>query len=98
MPDSPATHTIDELRALLREAEEALSSGEQTGEQVADLLARLRTALGEGRQSFERIREEAMRHARNADQLVRENPYYAVGVAAGIGALIGILVARSCRD
>jgi ElaB/YqjD/DUF883 family membrane-anchored ribosome-binding protein len=29
-----------------------------------------------------------------ADQTVRENPWYAIGVAAGIGFLLGVLVRR----
>ncbi len=32
---------------------------------------------------------------KQADTLVRENPYYTAGIAAGIGAIIGILVSRS---
>ena len=45
--------------------------------------------------SYERIKTEAVRHAKQADHFVRENPYYAVGIAAGVGALIGLLVSRS---
>lgn len=91
--------TADELRALLREAEQALSNATgETSEQFSDLIERLRAAVGEGRDTLERLREQAMRQAKHADQLVRENPYMAIGVAAGVGALIGILVARGCRD
>lgn len=96
---APATApTADELRALLREAEQALRSGGQDGEDVAELLDRLRAAVGDDRPSLGQLREEALRRVRQADELVRENPYYALGLAAGAGALIGLLVARSCRD
>lgn len=101
MPDSTSSTenlTAAELRELLREAEQALSSAGDSGEQFTDLIARLRSAVGEGRHTLERLREEAMKQAKQADALVRENPYYAVGIAAGVGALIGILVSRSCRD
>lgn len=97
-PAPSETATADELRELLHEAEQALSTGGQAGEQIDDLLERLRAAAGEGRHSIERIRAEALRRARQADQLVRDNPYYALGLAAGVGALIGIFAARSCRD
>ena len=33
----------------------------------------------------------------NADGYVRENPWVAIGVAAGVGAAIGFLLGR-CRD
>lgn len=95
---SPTTTTPEEIRTLLHDVESAL--GETTGEaaeKFAELRERLHAVLAEGQSSLERVREEALRRAKQADQLVRENPYYAVGVAAGVGALIGILVSRSCQ-
>ena len=90
------SQTAEELRALLHEAEAALSStAGEAGEKFDELRERLRDALDTGKYSFERLRTEATRRAKQADQLVRENPYYAIGVAAGVGALIGILVSRS---
>jgi len=86
-----------ELKSLLREAEKALSEGEP-GEKFDELRERLREALNAGRFSFENIRAETVRRAKQADTLVRNNPYYAVGIAAGVGALIGILVSRSCSN
>ncbi len=90
------SHTGEDLKALLHEAEQALShTAGEAGDKFDELRGRLRTALDNGRYSIEHLREEATRRARQADQLVRENPYYAVGIAAGIGAVIGILVSRS---
>jgi ElaB/YqjD/DUF883 family membrane-anchored ribosome-binding protein len=44
------------------------------------------------------VEEEAMRRAREiagaADEYVHENPWQAVGVAAGIGLVLGLLIAR----
>ena len=88
-----------DLKALLREAEKALSNtAGQAGEKFDDLRERLRDALEQGRYSFEHIREEATRRAKQADNVIRENPYYAIGIAAGVGALIGALVSRSCSQ
>lgn len=98
MTKAPKTeaHTADDLKALLQEAEQSLShTAGEAGDKFDELRSRLRTALDNGRYSLEQIREEATRRAKQADQLVRENPYYAVGIAAGIGAVIGILVSRS---
>ena len=84
-----------DLKALLREAEKALSSGaSEAGENFDDLRNRLRTAIANGHFSLESLRQETVRRAKQADHLVRENPYYTAGIAAGIGALIGILVSR----
>ena len=92
-------HTAEDLKALLHEAEQALSStAGEAGEKFDELRERLRDALETGKYSFERLRTEATRRAKQADQIVRDNPYYAIGVAAGVGALIGILVSRSCNS
>ncbi len=94
--ESTETRTADELKALLHEAEQALShTAGEAGDKFDELRSRLRTALDHGRYSLDHLREEATRRAKQADELVRENPYYAVGIAAGIGAVIGILVSRS---
>ena len=90
-----AAHTTDDLKALLHEAEQALSSSAGVaGDKFEELRDRLRSALDSGKYSFERLRTEATQRAKQADKLVRENPYYAIGVAAGVGAIIGLLVAR----
>lgn len=93
------SHTADDLRALLHEAEQALSATAGTaGDKFDELRSRLRTALDTGKYSFDRLRAEATLRVKQADQLVRENPYYAIGIAAGVGAIIGILTARSCSS
>lgn len=90
------SQTADELKALLQEAEQALSNtAGEASDKFEELRNRLRNALESGRYSFERLRAEATRKAQQADQLVRDNPYYAIGVAAGIGAIVGILLSRS---
>jgi ElaB/YqjD/DUF883 family membrane-anchored ribosome-binding protein len=92
-------HTADDLKALLHEAEQALSNtAGDAGDKFDELRERLRSALDNGRYSLDRLRAEASRRAKQADQLVRDNPYYAIGIAAGVGAIIGILVSRSCNS
>lgn len=89
------SHTADELKALLHDAEQALShTAGEAGDKFDDLRHRLRTALDSGKFSLDRLRTEATRRAKQADELVHKNPYYAIGLAASIGAVIGILVSR----
>jgi ElaB/YqjD/DUF883 family membrane-anchored ribosome-binding protein len=85
-----------ELKSLLRQAEKALShSAGETGEKFDELREKLRDALSDSRFSFDSIRTETVRRAKQADKLVRDNPYYAIGIAAGVGAIVGLLVSRS---
>lgn len=44
--------------------------------------------------SAQTLRRQAQRAMSGADEYVRESPWAAVGVAALVGALVGILVAR----
>ncbi len=91
--------THQELKQLLQEAEQAL--GHTVGdasEKFDELRERLRAALDKGRYSFDHLKEETLKRAKQADHIVRENPYYAIGVAAGIGALIGIVMSRTCQN
>ena len=93
------SHTSAEIKALLHDAEQALSNtADSAGEKFDELRGRLREALDSGKYSLENIKAEALRRGKQADQMVRDNPYYAIGIAAGVGALIGILVSRSCSN
>lgn len=88
-----------DLRMVLEDAEELLrATAGQAGEKVGEARARAeesirmaRAALGEmGDEALERTREAVA----SADDYVRENPWTAVGIAAGIGLVVGVLLAR----
>ena len=94
-----AESTVEELKALLREAELALSSaGEQATDEVHALRDRVRNALAGGRETVKNLAASARRQAVQADEMIHENPYAAVGIAAGVGLLAGYLISRSCAN
>ena len=62
------------------------------------LRAKLESAVEKAKALYERLQEKSVAAAKAADQTVREHPYQAIGVAFGIGLLIGVLAARSRRD
>ena len=68
------------------------------GEKVSDARKRLAAALERGKEICGRVREKAVEGAKAADTAVREHPYQAIGIAFGVGVLIGVLVARSRRE
>ena len=97
-----ATHSspdaVAELRELLREAESVLAdTGAAAGDKVDALRDRLRAALAEGRTVADRLRQAARRQADELDTRVREHPYEFMGIAAGVGALLGLAVSRWIR-
>lgn len=95
---SAASNTADDLKVLLREAEAALGdSASSAGDKFDELRERLRTALADGKHSLARLRDEGAKQLHKADECVRAHPYQAIGIAAGVGVLIGFLFARSQR-
>ena len=83
---------VQDLITLVRDAEDLIQAtgGNLAEKSKEELLA----ALERVKVTCLRIEQKAAASARNADSLIRENPYHAVGVAFGLGLLIGVLVSR----
>jgi ElaB/YqjD/DUF883 family membrane-anchored ribosome-binding protein len=80
----------DDARALLA------ATGDVASDKVTEARKRLAATLENGRQIFGRVREKAVQSTQAADQTVREHPYEAMGIALGIGVILGFLAARQC--
>ena len=79
---------MDDLRAVIADAEELLrATADQAGPRVQEARARAEESLRSARERMEGA-------GRQLDAQVREHPWAAVGVAAGIGLLLGILLSR----
>jgi ElaB/YqjD/DUF883 family membrane-anchored ribosome-binding protein len=91
--------TLHDLGSAVREGEELLNAvtGEH-GEKSRALRAKLESAVEKAKAMYERLEDKTVAAAKVADQTVREHPYQAIGIAFGIGLLIGVLAARSRRD
>lgn len=94
-----ATELIDNLAAVIRDAESLLrATASQTGERVEEIRARAEESVRQAKQRLASIEQEALEHAREiageADQYVRGNPWQAVGIAAGLGLVLGLLMSR----
>lgn len=83
---------VDEANHLLKDAQRAGS------EQFSSTREKLEAQLRRARRELGRLEDEALyrgrRAARKADHAVHEHPYVAIGVAAGVGLLLGLLIAR----
>ena len=65
-------------------------------DKVSEARKRLAAALERGKEIAGRVREKTVEGAKAADTAVREHPYQAIGIAFGVGALLGYLVSRRC--
>lgn len=90
------TQTTDHDASQLAEDANALmaATAEVAGEKVADARKRLGAALDRAREVAGKVRDKAAAGAKAADEAVHEHPYQAMAIAAGVGAIIGYLVAR----
>src|SRR5882757_5068675 len=92
------TQAIDNEISQLAEDARALmaATADVAGEKVSEARKRLAEALENGKEIYGRVREKALDGAKAADQSVREHPYQAIGIALGVGVLIGYVAARRC--
>jgi len=94
-----ASQLIDDLTAVIKDAESLLRvTAAQTGDKVEEIRARAEETVRNAKARLGEVEEQAIARARemagDADEYVRGNPWQAVGIAAGIGLLIGLLMAR----
>jgi ElaB/YqjD/DUF883 family membrane-anchored ribosome-binding protein len=81
----------DDARALMA------ATADVAGEKVGEARKRLAAALERAREIGGHVRDKAVAGAKATDQTIRENPYQAIAIGVGVGALIGFLVARRCN-
>ncbi|MFO0509480.1 MAG: YqjD family protein [Gammaproteobacteria bacterium] len=100
MSTTPDTDRIlDDLRRVVDDAE-ALMRGTSglVGERAAEARERAAESVRAARERLSGLEEELLDRARDAAQgtedYVRRNPWQAVGIAAGVGLLLGVLINR----
>jgi ElaB/YqjD/DUF883 family membrane-anchored ribosome-binding protein len=84
-----------DLRVLIRDAEALLKDGAaEAGGKLEDLKHRLRNSVDQMKESYQHFEDKAVAGAKATDKAIREHPYESLGVAFGVGLLIGVLVTR----
>lgn len=78
----------DDARAMMA------ATADVAGEKVGEARKRLAAALDRAKEVGGQVRDRAIAGAKVADQTVRENPYQAIAIGVGVGALLGYLLAR----
>src|SRR5438552_18656566 len=86
---------LQDLKAVVRDGEELLKAGaEELGERGLAARERLTAALEVAKDTRRKLQERATAGAKATDRLVREHPYESLGVAFGVGMLLGVLINR----
>ena len=92
------TQAISNDMGQLAEDAQALmaATADVAGEKVVAARKRLAAALESAKEIAANVREKAIAGAKVADQTVRENPYQAIAIGVGVGAVVGYLLGRRC--
>lgn len=86
---------VTDLKAVVGDAEELLkATAGQAGEKLTELRGRLGSALESAKGTCDRLQAATSRAASATDECIREHPYQTIGVAFGLGLLVGVLVSR----
>ena len=86
---------LTELKRIVHESEALLGATKDTvGDQAREIRERLSDAIDAAKQKCRSLEAKALESAQVADKTIRDHPYQSIGVAFGIGLLIGVLVTR----
>jgi ElaB/YqjD/DUF883 family membrane-anchored ribosome-binding protein len=89
-PSNDMGTLAEDARALMA------ATADVAGEKVGEARKRLAAALDSAKEIAGNVRDRAIAGAKATDEAVREHPYQAIGIALGVGVLIGYLVSRRC--
>jgi ElaB/YqjD/DUF883 family membrane-anchored ribosome-binding protein len=84
----PGEHLVEDAQALLA------ATAHVAEEKVVEARKRLTAAIEKGRETLNNVQEKAIAGAKATDQVIRDHPYQSIGVALGVGALVGFLLSR----
>jgi len=90
---------VADLQRVIADAEELMqATAHQTEGKVVELRDRINDNLREARHKLaeaeEAIKEKTLEMARATDDYVHEHPWNAIGAAAGLGLVVGLLISR----
>ena len=63
-----------------------------------ELKARLENVMEKAKEVGERLQDQTAAAVKATDKTIREHPYQALGIAFGVGVLVGVLAVRSRGD
>ncbi len=97
--DVTTERLVQDLKVVMQDAEALLkATSTQTGEKIQEVRARAEESLKQARVRMTEAEDEALRRAREladaTEEYVRDNPWQSVGIAAGIGLVLGVLISR----
>jgi ElaB/YqjD/DUF883 family membrane-anchored ribosome-binding protein len=86
---------VSDLKRVVHDSEELLhATKDAVGDKAHEMRERLAEGLESAKRACRRLEEKAIDGAKAADKTIREHPYQSIGIAFGVGLLIGVLAMR----
>jgi len=90
---------IEDLKIVIADAEDLLrATASQAGEKISAAREKVQDSLDRARAGLGNIEDVVMdtgkQVARATDEYVQDNPWQAVGIAAAVGLVIGLLISK----
>jgi ElaB/YqjD/DUF883 family membrane-anchored ribosome-binding protein len=90
---------VEDFGTMLSEAEDLMKrAGNETGDKARDLRSQVESKLLTAKLRLQELNGQAVDRAKAAarvtDDYVRDNPWQAIGAAAAVGFLAGMLINR----
>lgn len=89
----------NDMKTLMRDAQELFREASQsTGEKAEELRSKGLVMLDAAMEKAQEVQavalEKGKEAAQSTDEFVRQNPWKAVAISAGVGLLFGMLISR----
>lgn len=89
---------IEDLQAVIADAEELLrATAHQAGEKVQEIREQAEATILTARKRLVRLKKQGYKLVEEGDEYVHENPWRVIGLAAGVGLLVGVLYSLNRR-
>lgn len=97
--NAPREKLVTDIQVLMSDIEElARATASQTGDKITELRGRVQRAAADIKPRLAEVgtlvRDKTKVVATTTDDYVHDHPWGAIGVSAGIGIIIGILIGR----
>jgi ElaB/YqjD/DUF883 family membrane-anchored ribosome-binding protein len=84
-----------DLRTVVRDAEELIkATAGEINDKTKEARQRLTATVESAQNTLSELENKCVASARATDKLIREHPYPSIGLAVGLGLLLGLLVNR----
>ena len=86
---------VKDLKTCACDAEELIkATAGELNDKTKEARLRLKTTLNSAKESCEALEERALNGVKIADRKIRTYPYESIGIALGVGLVVGLLISR----